>query len=153
MMPCRAQTKPPHEAKVFDSVPMTRSMSRGIDAGLLAQAAAGVAEHADRMRLVDEKPYAVLFLDLAQPFQIDRVAVHRIEAFDNDQDVAERLAPFGEDVVEVIEVVVAEDDRLGRRATAAAGDAVVGQFIQQDGVAAAHQMGQHRHVREVARDQ
>ena len=65
------------------------------------------------MGLVDQQPGAVLFLDVADARQIDRVAVHRIEAFHHDQRIAVLFAMFAQQLLEMVEVVVAEDDLVG----------------------------------------
>ena len=50
----------------------------------------------------------------------------------------------------MVEIVVAEEDRFGRGALAAADDAVVRQLVEEDGIPRAHDVRDHRDVGEVA---
>ncbi len=106
------------------------------------------------MRLVDKQPDLVFFLDGQEPRQVGGVAVHAVDAFDHDQDVAVFLAVAREQMVEMIQVVVAEFFDLRRRAVGARDDAVMREFVDEDRVAlAAHQPGDRRHIGEIAGDE
>ncbi len=85
--------------------------------------------------------------------EIDRVAVHRIEAFDHDQGVAVFFAMLRQELFEMVEIVVAEHDLVGVRGAGAGRHAVMGQFVEEDRVALGHQVSDDRQVRQVARDQ
>ena len=125
----------------------------GVDARVFAEPAPLVAEHADRMRLVEQQPGRMLLLQLDETRQIDDVAVHREQAFGDDQRRLVQAALLGEQLVEVLEVVVAEEDHVGRRRLAARDDRVVRQLVEEDDAARAHDVLDDGDVGEVAGDQ
>ena len=91
----------------------------------------------------------------SEPRQVGGVAVHAVDALDHDQHVAVFLAVSREQMVEMIQVVVAEFDRPAAGAPSAPlDDAVMREFVDEDRVAlAAHQPGDRRHIGEIAGDE
>ena len=102
---------------------------------MLGKAATARAEDAERVRLIDHQPGAVALLQLDELRQVGDVAVHGIEAFDDDQRVAARAPVRAQQPLEVIEIVVPEGERLGVRKLDAGEQAVVRQLVVQDEVA------------------
>ena len=105
------------------------------------------------MRLVEQQPGGVLLLQLDQRRQVDDVAVHREQALGDDQRVLVLAAMLAHQRVEVIKVVVVEHDHFALRRAAAGDDRVVGEFVEEDDTAVAHDVRDHGDVGEVARDE
>jgi hypothetical protein len=62
------------------------------DAGRFAEAAAGLAERAQRVGLVDQHISAVLLADVDEFAERRTVAQHRIDAFQDHQSIAGLVA-------------------------------------------------------------
>ena len=80
----------------------------GLDSLLLGEAAAVLAEAAERMGLVDQEPSAVTPLDLHEVRQRRGVAEHAVHAFDDHQPAIALAAEAGQATVEVGGIVVSE---------------------------------------------
>ena len=72
------------------------STSRRIDVEVLADAAAGLPQHAQGMRLVDHQQGLVPLLQVDELGQIGDVAVHAVDALDDDQHAAIVAAELGQ---------------------------------------------------------
>ncbi|MNV91195.1 hypothetical protein D3C71_1856630 [compost metagenome] len=55
---------------------------------MFCKPAAGLAENAERMRFVDHQPEAVFGPELQKRRQVGDIAVHRVDALDDDHDAA-----------------------------------------------------------------
>ena len=106
---------PPHPDNVLDIVPIQMSTSAGIDAALLGDAASGRAEHAERVRFVDHQPGVVAIPQLDQTREVRDVAVHAVQAFNDDEAVFVFVAERIEQLFEGIQVVVRERTACGAR--------------------------------------
>lgn len=93
------------------------------------------------------------FLDVNEAGEIGDIAIHTVETFGDDQHIAIVSAFFTQQMIQVIEVVVAELHRLGGGAFSAAHDAVMRQFVEKQSVARTHDMGNHGNIGEIAADQ
>ena len=100
----------------------------------LADAAAGRAEHADRMRLVHQQKRLVFLLQLDEPRELCDVAVHAVDAFHGDEHAPVVRPQLGELLLQRVGVVVREGPPLGARQLRPAHDAVLGQRIVEDQV-------------------
>ena len=66
------------------------------------------------MGLVDHQPGAVLLLQRDQPRQVGDVAVHGIQALDDDERALVEMAVLAQQLLQRVEVVVAEGSSLSR---------------------------------------
>ena len=96
---------------------------------------------ADRVGLVDHQERLVPLLDFDELRQIGEVAVHAVDAFDDDQHAAIFAARISvEQLVERLPIVVRERPAAGAGEDRALDDAVVRQRVVQDQVAGAEQV-------------
>ncbi len=119
--------------------------------GLLAlgnPAAAG-AVHADGVHLIDIGQRVVSFGQVADRVDRRDVAIHRIDAFEGDQ-LGHFLVLGGEQLLEMIEIIVPEDALFAARIADARNHAGVVELVGKDH-AARQQLGQRRQ-RRVVRD-
>ena len=98
------------------------------------------------MRLVEQQPRVVAFLDLDEFGQWRLVAQHRVQSLHNNQRAAGVGPEAGKPAVEVFGIVVAKDDRLGVAELGAVVDAGVRIAVEQQEVVLA---GQRRYAGEV----
>ena len=119
-----------------------------VDAEVLGDAAAVGAEQEGRVRLVDQHARAVALGDLEDLGQRAHVAVHRVDALDDDQLLALDAVHLA---LEVERVVVAEEDGLGLGEDRAVHDRGVRVLVEEDRVARAHQRRDEADVGAVAR--
>jgi hypothetical protein len=123
----------------------------GVDALGLAGAAAGLADGAEGMGLIDEEEGAVLLLELDDPGEAGLVAVHAEDAVHGDEDALDALvAGLTEPALQVLQVVVPEGADLAAGHAAAVLDAAVGVLVQDRPVAGAEEGGDDAHVGVVA---
>src|SRR4051812_3828609 len=101
---------------------------------MLENTGAGLAQHAEAMRLIDHEPGRMPPLDLDEALQIREIAIHAVEAFVDDQHAFVAMAHRGEKVVERIEIVVWEEAPLGVRQLAAHDDTIMCEGIVDDEV-------------------
>ena len=120
---------------------------------MFADAAPGFAEHAERMGFVDHQEGLVALLDVDEARQVGDVAIHAVEAFDDDQRALEVAADFAEDVFQRGRVVVVEGAAGGAGKLDAFENAVVDQAVMDDQVLGAEQRGDGRHVGGMAADE
>ena len=106
-----------------------------------------------RVGLVDHQERLVPLLDLDELRQVGEVAVHAVDAFDDDQHAAILAADFGQQLVERLPVVVRERPAASAGEDRALNDAVVRQRVVSDQVARAEQVADRRFVRRVAADE
>ena len=119
---------------------------------MFADAAAVRAQHADGMGFVDHQQGLVPLLDLDEPRQVGKVAVHAVDAFDGDQHAAVFAAELRQQLIERLPIVVREGPPPGA-GRSPLHDAVVGQRVVQDQVAGAEQVADRRFVGRVAADE
>ncbi len=117
---------------------------------MLGDPPSGRAEHADRMRLVEHQPGVVPLLDLDQTRQIGDVSVHAVKTLGDDQHPAHGAASPGEELLEMIEVVVTESHQRCMRQARPDDGAVVHELVREDQVLAFEQVADKGDVGEVA---
>lgn len=115
-----------------------------------AQAEATRAEHTEGVCLVDQQPGTVALLDFDDLAQWRPVAERAVQALDDDQRSAGRLAQARQAAVEVFRVVVAKADRRRVAEPATIVDAGVAVGIDEQRVALASQRRQRAEVGLVA---
>ena len=120
---------------------------------MLGRAPARGPEHAQRMGLVDHQPGAVLLLQLDEPRQVGDVAVHRIQALDDDERALVEMAMLLKQLLERLQIVVAEGQRRGARQLGADQHAVVGEIVVDDEIVRRQQRADGRDVGGVAADE
>ena len=89
-------------------------------------------------------------LHLDESGQIGVVAIHAVDPLDGDDDAAIVATEVSQEPIELVGVVVAKRPHAGLRGRRALHDAVVGQFVVEDEVAGAKEVGEERGVRAVA---
>ena len=99
------------------------------------------------------KKRLVPFLDLDEPRQIGKVAVHAVDAFDGDQHAAILVPQFAQQLIERLPIVVRERPPPCAGKNRTLHDAVVGQRVVQDQIAGAEQVADRRFVGRVAADE
>jgi len=122
----------------------------GIDPEVIADPASLRPHRADGVGLVDIQHRVVATLHLDEPGKIGIVAVHAVDPFDRHDDAAIPGAEIAEEAVELVVIVVAEGPLPRLRGDRPLDDAVVGQFVVQDQVLCAEQVGEDRRIRAVA---
>ena len=126
-------------------------VSRSRDLVALGNAAAARAVHADRMDFVEVGQRVVLVGEVADRGDRRDVAVHRIDALERDQLGRVRILG-GEQLLEMLEIVVAEDALLAARIADAGDHRGVVELVREDD-AAGQQLAERRQrrlVRDVA---
>src|SRR5579885_85462 len=96
-----------------------------INPRVLPKTAALPPKHANRVRFVDPEPGLAPSLDLHESGEVGDVAIHAVKPFRDDQSVAVAGALLAQEEIEMVEVIVAENDRLGRRRFRPADDTIV----------------------------
>jgi len=120
---------------------------------MLEQTAPGLAQHAERMRLVDHQPGAVSPLDLDQPLKVRAIAIHGEQPLGHDQAMAELATLRTEDLLQRIEIIVREIAPVRARQLGADNDAVVRQRVMNDEVFRPDDGADHRHVGRMPADE
>ena len=100
-----------------------------------AKPAAALAEHAQTVRVVDHQPGTVALLDLHQPGEVGHVAFGGVEALDDDQAILVVAAVLAQDLLALIEIVVAEAAARGAGQLHADDGAVVHELVVHDEIA------------------
>ncbi|EXI67521.1 MAG: hypothetical protein AW07_04517 [Candidatus Accumulibacter sp. SK-11] len=124
-----------------------------VDAKVLPDAEAAVSHDAKGMRFVDHQKGAVLALDVDEARQLGVVAVHAVDAFEDDQHALEVCPLFSQQRFEACPVVVREGESAGAREADTLQNAVVHQFVVDNQVACSKQVADRRHVGRVATDE
>jgi hypothetical protein len=124
-----------------------------VDTSVFPKPAPFFPEDAERMRFVDQQPSLAPLLELDKADEVGDVAIHAVEALGYDEGVAGVAASFPQQEIEMVEIVVAKNYGFGRGSLGPADDAVMGQFIDEKRVVRPQDMGNRRHIGEIAADQ
>ena len=120
---------------------------------VFVHAAAGPAEHARRVRLVDHQEATVLLLDAHKLRHGGNVAVHAVHALGDDEHLGVLIAAGAENGLERGGVVVREGAALGVREARALVDGIVRERVIDDEIALAAEVADDRHVRGMPADE
>lgn len=110
------------------------------DVGLLAEPGAACSEAAEGVGLVDDEDGVVFFLQFHQPGQVGGVAVHREDAFGDDEAVF--VSVIGEVFFETIRLIAAVGAKIGFGGFDGVDDGGVVKAVHEDEVAFLGQGGQ-----------
>ena len=124
-----------------------------INVEMLPKAVAALPQDTERVRFVDHQPSMMPLFDLDQAPQVRKVTVHAVEAFDHDQHALELAAHRGQQLVEVVEIVVREAAAHGARQHAAQYCTVVDDFVGNDQILGTDKLTNYAHVGRVATDE
>mgnify|MGYP006978591752 FL=1 len=120
---------------------------------VFVHAAAGPAEHARRVRLVDHQEAAVLLLDAHELRHGGNVAVHAVHALGDDEHLGVLIAAGAENGLERGGVVVREGAALGVGEARALVDGIVRERVIDDEIALAAEVADDRHIRGMPADE
>jgi hypothetical protein len=110
-----------------------------------------LAQHAERVRLIDRQIGAVPRLDLGELGERRLIAEHTVDALDDDQLALALIGQSSQATVEILGVVVAEAHHSCAAEAAAVVNARVGVGIRQDDVPRTRKPREHAQVSLVAR--
>ncbi len=114
-----------------------------VDGEVFADAPAGLPEHAHGMGFIDHEQGLVAFFDFDEIGQIGDVAVHAVDAFDDDEHAAILMAELGEEAIGLLPIVVCKRPASGAGKDGSFDDAVVGQCVVEDQVAGSEKVPDH----------
>lgn len=112
----------------------------GVNAKVVADAAAAGTEGTDRVGFVDKEVELVALLELNEGGEIAHCAFHGVEAFDDDENLLPGTVSAGlalrdavaENALEVLHVVVLKHGNHGTRETGAEAEGRVVQFVRDE---------------------
>ncbi len=120
---------------------------------MFANAEAGRAHHAEGMRFVHHQECLVAALDVDEARQLGEIAVHAVNAFDDDQHALELAPLLGQHRIERGPVVVREGQTPRARELNALQRAVVDQLVVHDQVPRSEQIADGGDIGGVAADE
>ena len=113
---------------------------------MFLNAPAAAAEHAERVRFVHHQKGAVAPLDLDEVRQVGNVAVHAVQAFDDDQHALVLQAALRQQLIQRLPIVVRERHAPRARQLAADERAVVDQRVVHDQILRPEQVADGRDI-------
>ena len=151
-LPCRRRNRR-KSTRVFDKVPIIRSICCGSTPACSQRPRPSLPRTPIEWASSINSQALCRSLRLDQPRKVGDIAIHAVEALGDDQRIAVIGALFAQKKIQMVEIIVAKNDGFGRRAFGPAHNAIVRQFVDEQRIVRAKDMGNRRHIGEIAADQ